>query len=338
MSLLKAITAAGVWCGGVCVCACMAAACKPWAAVQEEHQMTRMPKVQLVDLPPPGSPDFVVHDAPVPVAPPAASSGAGVNAGAIIGGCAAAAVLVVVMVAVLLLLRRRRRKRKPALGKAVRCAAPMRCIAACARAAGRDGAEACTQGSPAANTAAPPPTAPVGPLLDAQQVTGPSGPLIAARSTSLATDGLTAFSRSTTGTTTTAVVAVGPCDGRSALADDNLDEVLNGMHARGEVLMGVYEFLGASSRRHGGQGLVQFVRRMQNGAEHAIKFFSDRRAFSRELELYKNPTLRAMMPAVSAIQVHLPSTPSLLQSPPHPLQVPTACNPPIWQAAPPCAP
>lgn len=183
----------------------------------------------------------------------------------------------------------------------------MSCVVQCAAVKQQETERGCAvQVSPAASA---PPQAPLGPLLGAQQTTGPSGPLIAARSPSLATDGLTAFSRSTAGTTTAVVNTAMPCDGRCAAADENLDDVLNGMHARGEVLMGVYEFLGASSRRHGGQGVVQFVRRTQNGAEHAIKFFSDRRAFSRELELYKNPTLRAMMPAVSAVQVRLLTPP-----------------------------
>eukprot|EP00892_Ulva_mutabilis_P009361 jgi/Ulvmu1/6798/UM309_0002.1 len=35
---------------------------------------------------------------------------------------------------------------------------------------------------------------------------------------------------------------------------------------------------------------------------YAIKFFTNRHAFARELALYSNPTLRAMMPAVSAVQ------------------------------------
>lgn len=143
-------------------------------------------------------------------------------------------------------------------------------------------------------------------MLGARQPSAPSGSLIRALSQSAGTDGLTAFSRSTGGTATFVWPAVVPAergDGRGGAAAEQLEDALDDMHARGEVLMGVYELLGPACRRRGGQGVVQFARRQQNGAEQAIKFFTDRRAFSRELELYKNPTLRVMMPAVSAVQV-----------------------------------
>ena len=48
-------------------------------------------------------------------------------------------------------------------------------------------------------------------------------------------------------------------------------------------------------------GVVQFARSAVSADEFAIKFFLHRRAFERERDLYRNATLRAMMPATHAI-------------------------------------
>lgn len=63
-----------------------------------------------------------------------------------------------------------------------------------------------------------------------------------------------------------------------------------------------YVMLSAAHRRQGGQGVVQFARGVHDGEEYAIKFFTHRPAFLCEFELYQNPVLRNMMPAVTQIE------------------------------------
>lgn len=65
-----------------------------------------------------------------------------------------------------------------------------------------------------------------------------------------------------------------------------------------------YVMLSAAHRRQGGQGVVQFARGVHDGEEYAIKFFTHRPAFLVEFELYQNPVLRNMMPAVTQIEAN----------------------------------
>jgi hypothetical protein len=56
-----------------------------------------------------------------------------------------------------------------------------------------------------------------------------------------------------------------------------------------------------AKRLSGGQGIVQFVQLRGTSQEYVIKFFTWRPAFQWERELYKNPTLKSMMPATQEL-------------------------------------
>eukprot|EP00892_Ulva_mutabilis_P000884 jgi/Ulvmu1/10797/UM069_0032.1 len=249
----------------------------------EEYSATGLDPIQGATLPAPGDEAFSTSTAPPEQPASGGGGGGGDGSGALIGGVAGGVATLLLLAAALAAFKvLRQRRRKPSHGKP----------------------PGATSGRADAD---PAPQAPLAPMLGAAQMPGPSGPLIRAlaHSQSGGTDGLTAFSRSTGGTTTVVAAVPLPGDGpsgRVAVDDERLEDALDGMHARSEPLVGVYELHGVASRRRGGQGVVQFARRIQNGAEYAIKFFTNRHAFARELALYSNPTLRAMMPAVSAVQ------------------------------------
>ena len=65
------------------------------------------------------------------------------------------------------------------------------------------------------------------------------------------------------------------------LRDDALHEVLDGLHERGEMLLGRYIVQGAAERRAGGQGIVQFAIDSRTSQTRALKvclFFHTLRA------------------------------------------------------------
>jgi hypothetical protein len=61
--------------------------------------------------------------------------------------------------------------------------------------------------------------------------------------------------------------------------------------------VGKYLMMSAADRRAGGQGVVQFARSAFTTTEYAVKFYTNRKAFARERDLYMDPLLREMMPA-----------------------------------------
>lgn len=83
---------------------------------------------------------------------------------------------------------------------------------------------------------------------------------------------------------------------------DKLDRALDNFAQTGTPFLGRFLMLSAAHRRVGGQGMVQFARGVHDGEEYAIKFFTQRSAFDREHELYGNPVLRSMMPAITHIE------------------------------------
>jgi hypothetical protein len=77
--------------------------------------------------------------------------------------------------------------------------------------------------------------------------------------------------------------------------------------------VGRYLFHSSLKRFAGGQGVVQFARAADSGEQQfAIKFYTQFAAFSRERDLYSDPTLREMMPATQQIignedrAIHMP--------------------------------
>lgn len=77
-----------------------------------------------------------------------------------------------------------------------------------------------------------------------------------------------------------------------------LESALDELHDTGAPFLACFEVLDFLSRRTGGQGCVQFVRRTPDRAQFAVKFFPHADgAFSRELDLYSTPALRAVLPA-----------------------------------------
>jgi Protein kinase domain len=83
-----------------------------------------------------------------------------------------------------------------------------------------------------------------------------------------------------------------------------LENALDNMAQSQVPFLGRYVMLSAAHRRQGGQGVVQFARGVHDGEEYAIKFFTHRPAFFCEFELYQNPVLRSMMPAVTEIDAN----------------------------------
>eukprot|EP00892_Ulva_mutabilis_P007647 jgi/Ulvmu1/5254/UM022_0047.1 len=83
---------------------------------------------------------------------------------------------------------------------------------------------------------------------------------------------------------------------------DKLERALDNFAQTQTPFLGRFAMLSAAHRRAGGQGVVQFARNVRDGEEYAIKFFTQRSAFDREFELYSNPVLRGMMPAITHIE------------------------------------
>lgn len=83
---------------------------------------------------------------------------------------------------------------------------------------------------------------------------------------------------------------------------DKLERALDNFAQTQTPFLGRFIMLSAAHRRAGGQGVVQFARGANDGEEFAIKFFTQRSAFDREFELYSNPVLRGMMPAITHIE------------------------------------
>lgn len=78
---------------------------------------------------------------------------------------------------------------------------------------------------------------------------------------------------------------------------DELERVLDHMHESNELFFGKFAVLNFLGRRTGGQGCVQFMRRVPDQVQYAIKFFlQNEKAFEREHELYSDPALRPMLP------------------------------------------
>jgi hypothetical protein len=81
-----------------------------------------------------------------------------------------------------------------------------------------------------------------------------------------------------------------------------LERELDGMHDCGELFVGRFKVLSCLGRRMGGQGCVQFVRRVPDQVEYAVKFFIHAdHAFQRELTLYRTPGLHRILPEVHQI-------------------------------------
>ena len=102
----------------------------------------------------------------------------------------------------------------------------------------------------------------------------------------------------------------------------DLEDALNSMHRTGALFFGKYVVLASSERRLGGQGIVQFMRGVQDGHNYATKvllyppcppplvcgrddsrrarvcmqFYVHREAFDTELQVYKEQTLKQLMP------------------------------------------
>lgn len=86
---------------------------------------------------------------------------------------------------------------------------------------------------------------------------------------------------------------------------DALERVLDEMHEAGELFFGRFAVLNFLSRRAGGQGCVQFVRRVPDQVQFAVKFFlHNDSAFKRELELYETPALRSILPEALHIRTN----------------------------------
>jgi hypothetical protein len=111
---------------------------------------------------------------------------------------------------------------------------------------------------------------------------------LSVRSTTSASPALTAF-------TSTAARDEG------RFSSTALEATLDAMCDKGHAFLGVYEVLGPMQRVAGGQGLVQFMRRVNGSEEFAVKFYTYLPAFERERALYEDGALRPMMPATHEI-------------------------------------
>eukprot|EP00892_Ulva_mutabilis_P002841 jgi/Ulvmu1/12558/UM090_0045.1 len=85
-------------------------------------------------------------------------------------------------------------------------------------------------------------------------------------------------------------------------ASEELQVALDAMCSMQEPLLGRYLPLSAAQRRAGGQGVVQFATVAHTQDQAAIKFYLDRKAFDMERELYTESQLKAMMPAILAVE------------------------------------
>jgi serine/threonine protein kinase len=78
---------------------------------------------------------------------------------------------------------------------------------------------------------------------------------------------------------------------------DDLERVLDNMHESDELFFGKFAVLNFLARRAGGQGCVQFVRRIPDQVQFAVKFFlQNELVFEREHSLYSNASLRPILP------------------------------------------
>jgi hypothetical protein len=66
-----------------------------------------------------------------------------------------------------------------------------------------------------------------------------------------------------------------PSPAPEASAQQVLEHVLDHLSETQELFAGQYRVLHFMARRHGGQGLVQFMRRESDGLDFAVKFFND---------------------------------------------------------------
>eukprot|EP00892_Ulva_mutabilis_P004372 jgi/Ulvmu1/2306/UM013_0154.1 len=83
---------------------------------------------------------------------------------------------------------------------------------------------------------------------------------------------------------------------------DFIQQQLDGFGTVLEILEGLrLSGLGPTCRLQGGQSVVQFAVGIANGVEYAIKLFASQSAFLAEADLYRNPTLRAMLPEIRLI-------------------------------------
>ena len=80
-----------------------------------------------------------------------------------------------------------------------------------------------------------------------------------------------------------------------------LRDELDVMHHTEELFMGMYQVLSGFERREGGQGVVQYMRRVRTDEPVAVKFFLSSAAFTAEMQLHDVPCLRSMMPALKAV-------------------------------------
>ena len=127
---------------------------------------------------------------------------------------------------------------------------------------------------------------------------------------------LTMHARPGTPTHTASTIDVGTwrtviTQNRTMLAPDDRDKLeraLDNFAQTQTPFLGRFTMLSAAHRRAGGQGVVQFARGVSDGEEYAIKFFTQRSAFDREFELYSNPVLRGMMPAITHIEPNTDSS------------------------------